>query len=141
MNGLDLLSATDQGEHDDHHHHHPQAQHPGVDIGGGGGDGDGDGCQDQEAQHDHPEYIRPPESVGSVEPEELSCHPAMTKYQIEVKARASALPFRENFGQNIQSQDNFISKGLSALRNDELQVSFKPLTCYEVINCCESHID
>ena len=122
MNGLLLLSATDEGEHDYDPHHHPQAQHAGVDVGGGGGDGDGDGGQDEEAQHHHPEDIGPPEPVGSVEPEELSCHPAMTKYQIEVKARTSTLPFRENFGQNIQSQENI--GGLSALRNEELQVSF-----------------
>ena len=77
MNGLALLSAADQGEHDDHHHHHAQAQHPGVDIGCGGRDGDGDGCQHQETQHDHPEHIRHPQSVGSVETEEFSCHPAI----------------------------------------------------------------
>ena len=91
MNGLPLLSATDQGEHDDDHHHHPQAQHAGVNVGGGGGDGDGDGCQYQEAQHDHPEYIRHPESVGSVETEEFSRHPEIAKYHIEVKGRTSTL--------------------------------------------------
>ena len=96
MNALLLLSATDEGEHDDDHHHHPQTQHAGVDVGGGGGDGDGDGCQHEEAQHDHPEHIRHPESVGSVEAEHFSCHPGITKYHIEVKGRTSTLPFREN---------------------------------------------
>ena len=121
MNGLALLSATDQGEHDDHHHHHPQAQHPGVDIGGGGGDGDGDGCQDQEAQHDHPEYIRHPESVGSVETEEFSRHPEIAKYHIEVKGRTSTLQ-GESFNFPILTQEDI--GGLSALRNDALKVFF-----------------
>ena len=109
MNGLPLLSATDQGEHDDDHHHHPQAQHPGVDVGGGGGDGDGNGCQHQEAQHDHPEDIRHSKSVGSVETEEFSCHPAITKYHIEVKGRTSRY--------NI-----LLFRKISALRNDALKV-------------------
>ena len=132
MNGLPLLSATDQGEHDDDHHHHPQAQHAGVDVGGGGGDGDGDGCQHEEAQHDHPEDIRHPEPVGSVEAEELSCHPGITNHHIEVKGRTSTLPDRENLLHNIP---------LSALRNDALnKVSLKPPICYVVKLSYESHI-
>ena len=101
MNGLALLSAADQGEHDDHHHHHPQAQHAGVDVGGGCRDGDGDGGQDQEAQHDHPEDIRHSKSVGSVETEEFSCHPGNTKYHIEVKGRTPTRQCRETILHNI----------------------------------------
>ena len=89
MNGLPLLSATDQGEHDDDHHHHPQAQHAGVDVGAGRRDGDGDCCQHEEPQHDHPEDIRHPESVGSVEAEELASHPGITNHHIEVKGRTA----------------------------------------------------
>ena len=97
MNGLPLLSATDQGEHDDDHHHHPQAQHAGVDVGGGGGDGDGDGCQDQQAQHDHPEDVPHPQPVGSVQTKQLSRHPAILISRSGTgKVGAAGLPVSDN---------------------------------------------